>query len=101
MKEPVAGNEPLTTGYTCRDPRAGSFRVCNQLRGAHLRRGDTEQARFKYQRLALPQKAKDPGKCSAQGPGHKAGGWFTHAQIFESSGSQLAYNWTVGAAHPS
>lgn len=33
MKEPVAGNEPLTTGYTCKNLRAESFRVYNQLWG--------------------------------------------------------------------
>lgn len=58
MKEPVAGNEPLMTGCTCKNLRAESFRAYNQLCGPVLGRGDTEQARFKYQCLAFPQKKK-------------------------------------------
>lgn len=73
---------------------------------ARLGRGDTEQARFKYQCLAFPQKKKrSRWMCCRRSwcarAVHKAGGLFTQAHISEASGSQLVSNWTVGRAHPS
>lgn len=86
-------------------PEGWKLQGVEPLMWAHLCRGDTEQAWFKYQCLAFPEEKRSRQMyCSrtwCAWAAHEAGCFFTQAQILEASGSQLVYNWTVGPAHPS
>lgn len=67
MKEPVAGNEPLMTGYTCKNLRAESFRAYNQLCGPVWAEGTPSKPDLNISAWRFRRRKKDPGECVAQG----------------------------------